>query len=345
MLPYRSHVRTPRWMLACVASLCTAACAQGASPVPLARSAASVIAPTALPATEPISIGMSGTVVEIGGGPVADATVSVRKCSNDHPPNGDLIAQGQTDATGTFRVTIKGGDTQHPVQCVDLIADKGGYESATAEPYTSHDNITFRMQRLRRVTGRVVEVDGGPVSGAGVSSGSGSETVSDANGFFVLHNVATWFTIAKSGYVARDMDMPAGQDLNLGTVHIQRAIVVSAGSIITSRLSSADLYHDLSVMWDDGLFCSPCKFIDLEAGQQDLEVRVQWSGEIPLTLWASTSRPYEGLKAPPARPGESSVSLRVPASTRFLLVGASSRTSGQQTLGQPVPFELSVIAR
>lgn len=210
-------------MLACVASLCTAACAQGASPVPLARSAASAIAPTALPAVEPISIGMSGTVVEMGGGPVADATVSVRRCSNDNPLNGDLIAQAQADATGTFRLTIH-SDTQHTVGCLDLVAHKGGYESATAEKYTSHDNIRFRMQRLRRVTGRVVEVDGSPVPAVIVATIGLSDlaTVSDANGFFALNEVGRLLGFYKAGYVARSVEPPQGQDVNLGTVHLQR---------------------------------------------------------------------------------------------------------------------------
>jgi hypothetical protein len=219
-------------MLACVASLCTAACAQGASPVPLARSAASAIAPTALPAAEPISIGMSGTVVEIGGGPVADARVSFRRCSNNHPPDGDVIAQAQTDATGTFRLTIH-TDTQHMVGCVDLIAEKGGYESATAEKDTSHDNIRFRMQRQRRVTGRVVEVDGGPVPAVSVETvetygPSGPATFSDANGFFALNGVGRLLVLYKTGYVARIVEPPQGRDVNLGTIHFQRTIEVSA---------------------------------------------------------------------------------------------------------------------
>ena len=343
MLSHGSHVRTPCWMLACVASLCTAACAQGASPVPLARSAASVIAPTALPAAEPISIGMSGTVVEIGGGPVADATVSVRKCSNDHPPNGDLIAQAQTDATGTFRLTIQ-GDTQHPVQCVDLIADKGGYQSATAEEYTSHDNIRFRMQRLRRVTGRVVEVDGGPVPAVIVANSglAGAETFSDANGFFALDEVGRLLALFKTGYVAREVESPQGQDVNLGTVRLQRTIEVSVGATLASRISSADVsYDDFRVMGDEGKYCSPCKWIDLET-QQNLDIHLEWSGEIPLTLWAVTRGPYTELKAL-AKPGESSLTLRVPATTRVLLVGVQSATPGQQASGQPVPFKLSVI--
>ena len=331
-------------MLACVASLCTAACAQGASPVPLARSAASVIAPTALPAAEPISIWMSGTVVEIGGGPVADATVSVRHCSHDHPPNGDLIAQAQTDATGTFRLTIH-TDTQHPVGCVDLIADKGGYESATAENYASHDNIRFRMQRLRRVTGRVVEVDGGPVPAVIVATLglSGPETFTDANGFFAVNEVGRLLAFYKTGYVARDVESPQGQDVNLGTVHLQRTIELSAGATLASRISSADVsYHDFWMMGDEGKYCSPCKWIDLETRQQDLDIHLEWSGGIPLTLWAVTAGPYTVLKAL-AKPGESSLTLRVPATTRVLLVGVQSATPGQQTSGQPVPFELSVI--
>ena len=299
------------------------------------------------PAADPISIEMSGTVVEIGAGPVASATVSVRSC-DDTPSYDHLFGQTQTVATGAFRLTIDSGSPL-PVGCVDLIAEKDGYERTNAEPSAlRHDSIRFRMQRLRSATGRVVEVDGGPVPGVTVSTvGSpGTATLSDANGFFTLSGVVRSFTIEKTGYVPRDMEVSEGQDVSLGTVRIQRTIVVPAGSTFTGRLSSADVYYgNFYTMWDGGEICSPCKWVDLQTGQQDLDIRLQWSGEIPLTLWAATVGPYEEFKSPRTPPGESSLSLQVPASTRILLVGVSSRTQGQQTLGQPISFALSAVVR
>ncbi len=335
-----------RWLCVCLAVPCAVACTQGPSPLTGARMTPTGPTTVPAPATAPVSIEMSGTVVEIGAGPVAGATVSVRSC-DDSPSFNHLFGQTQTDATGAFRLTIDSG-SQLSVGCVDLIAEKDGYERTNAEPGApGHDNIRFRLQRLRSATGRVVEVDGGrPVAGARVTVGfQGPETFSDANGFFVLNGIATTFSIDKSGYVARTVAVPAGQDLNLGTIYIQRTIVVSAGSTLTGRLSSADVYYDDFYIMGEDAICSPCKWVELQTGQQDLEIRLQWSGVIPLTIWGATFDPYNEFTSPPTRPGESSLSLQVPAATRILLVGVASRTPGQQTLGQPVPFELSAVVR
>jgi hypothetical protein len=337
-----------RWLCICLAVPCAVACReQGPSPLIGARTTPTGPTTVPAPATAPISIEMSGTVVEIGAGPLAGATVSVRSC-DDSPSLNHLFGQTQSDAAGAFRLTIDSG-SQLPVGCVDLLAEKGGYESTIAEPREpGHDNIRFRMQRLRSATGRVVEVDGGrPVPGVRVFTHEpqGPPTFSDANGVFVLSGVATSLSLDKSGYVARTVGMPAGQDLNLGTIRIQRTIVVSAGSTLTGRISSEDVDYEVFAWGEDIEFCSPCKWIELQPEEQDLEIRLQWSGEIPLTIWAAAVAPYDIFKSPGTQPGESSLALRVPASTRILIVGVSSRTPGQQTPRQPISFTLSAVVR
>ncbi len=243
--------------------------------------------PTPTPA--PTTLELSGTVVEIGAGPVAGATVSAVNCAvHTH-----VFGQTVTDASGAFRIS------KLPIGCVSLGAEKSGYErEEPREPAEGNENITLRLQRLRRATGRVVEVDGGSaVPSVEVSthrSARAAAAVSDANGFFVINGVGRLFYLDKRGFALRSVEVPEGQDVDLGPVRLQRAIEISAGASLTSQISSRDVYYgDFYVMGDDGVFCSPCKSIDLQTRQQDLEIRLQWSGPIPLALWAAT--PYRGI--------------------------------------------------
>jgi hypothetical protein len=330
----------------CLALLCTVGCDQRES-TPTAPS-------TTLPTpTSAAALQVRGAVVEIGAGPVAGATVSARSC-DDTPSYAHVFVQTVSDATGAFRMTIDSG-SRGPIGCVYLIAEKNGYQRGSEEPdeqAKNYDNITLRIQRLRRATGWVTEVDSGrAVPGANLStSGStpAAAALSDANGFFVLAGVGTSFALAKHGFVSRNVGVPEGQDIDLGVVRFQRAIEISAGASITSQISSTDVpYDDFYRMWDDGMFCSPCKSIDLHTQQRDIVIRVRWSGDLPLTLWAGglVGNTYNELKTPPVPAGESSVSLLVPATTTVLLVGVANATPGQHSIGAPVPFELVAIAQ
>ena len=87
-----------------------------------------------------------------------------------------------------------------------------------------------------------------------------------------------------------------------------------------------------------------CKWIDVQTGQQDLDIQVQWFGEIPLQLWAAADYYGPSLTAT-ARAGESALTLRVPVATRILPVGARSQTRRPQSLPQPQPFDLTTVVR
>jgi hypothetical protein len=327
------------WLtILCLVALGAAACEKERVTPVAPTSAATVLSPTHLS-----TFYASGTVVEIGGGPVADATVSVRSC-DDTPSYNHIFGQSMTDTTGGFGLEVASG-TQLPLGCVYLRVAKNGYVGVDLEWPRSTESLTIRMQRLREVTGRVVEVDGGPISGVAVSNGrSGPVAVSNASGFFVVNDVGTYMTLNKTGYVERSADVPEGQAVDVGTVHLQRAIVLSAGSRVTSRISSADVPYEFSDMWDQGYFCSPCKWIDLQTGQQDLAIQLRWSGDVQLTLWAATDY-YGRLVVATAKPGESALTLSIPAATRVLLVGIRSETLAPQTVPQPVPFELTTTLR
>ena len=329
--------------MVCLALLCAVGCDQHDS-VPTTPGR------TPLPTTLPSTIHVSGTVVEIGAGPVAGATVSAGSC-DDTPSYAHVFDQTVTDATGVFRMTIDSG-SERPIGCVYLIAEKDGYQRGNEKPdeqAENYENITLRIQRLRRVTGRVIEVDsGGAVPGAHLSTGGSTPALSAANGFFVLDGVGTSLSLAKHGFVNRIVGVPEGQDIDLGLVRLQRTIEISAGASLTSHISSMDVpYDDFYRMWDDGVFCSPCKLIDLHTQQRDLEIRVHWSGDIPLTLWAGglVGNTYDELKTPPAPAGQSHLSLRVPATSTVLLVGVPSATPGQQSVRTRVPFELIAIGQ
>src|SRR5262245_53254894 len=106
---------------------------------------------------------LSGTVVEFGAGPVVQATISALSCSGS-PSYNHLFAETQTDGNGAFRLTAESGNAL-PISCVYLRTNKDGYVTTDLNPRGAHDGITINLQRLRGVTGRVVEPESSPVAG------------------------------------------------------------------------------------------------------------------------------------------------------------------------------------
>ena len=103
---------------------------------------------------------------------------------------------------------------------------KEGYAAGGSAYNEPVEGITLRIQRLRRATGTVVEVDGGPVAGAKVWA-PGTATLTDNQGHFVLDQVGGWLSIQADGYVSNGVSVPPGHDLAVGIVRIQRAILSS----------------------------------------------------------------------------------------------------------------------
>ena len=282
-------------------------------------------------------------MVEIQGDPVADASVIAARCGGGAPQDIDIFARTLTDASGGFVLTQDAGAVA-PSGCIFLRIEKEGYIPSSW--YTGQMNgITIRLQRLRRVTGRVVEVDGGPLSRVEVTyAPHGSATFTNETGFFALNDVGGYLVFKKSGYVQRGVSVPEGHDVDLDVIHIQRTIVVTGASSLVSRISSADVDYDLS-WWGPDFVCNPCKEIELQTEQRALEIRLQWTGHTQLRLWVASGY-YGKIVSAAARLGESTLTLPVDATASIMYVGVSYPIGAPQpAVAEPVPFELTTVAR
>ena len=288
------------------------------------------------PPPGPVTLLVTGTVVENGGGPVVEASVEAFICSSDRSQ-----AQTLTDTNGGFRLTLDAATST--IGCVSLRAQKAGYATEAVQVRGKLEGVMINLQRARRVSGTIVEIDGGPVHGVTISTAGSlpaSTAYSDAHGSFVITGVAQFMNLVKEDFVPRFVEVPLGPDVDLGTVYLQRRILVKSGSVISSRLSAVDLVSgDTYPMWDVGIWCAPCKRFDLDGRPEELVANLRWSGAVPLQLWATDA--YTDVIGRP-EPGASELTLRLPSTARFLLIGVPSSTRSPEPLQQPMNFALSI---
>src|SRR5262249_6002768 len=225
-----------------------------------------------------------------------------------------------------------------PIGCVYLRTQKDGYVSTDLNPQGLHDNIKITLQRLRVVSGRIVEIEGSPLNGV-TAEAPFHTTLTNPAGQFVLAGVGDYFNVRKEGWVGRTVTLPHGQDLDLGDVRLQRMLSLSVKSSVTTRLSPDDVDYTFDDDLDVVPWCSPCKWIDVVTRGQDLDIRLQWSGEVPMSIWATSDFWGTSVSATP-KPGESALTLRVPAATRAVLVGVLNPRRTPLLL-QPEPFDIS----
>jgi hypothetical protein len=250
-----------------------------------------------------------------------------------------------TDASGSFVLTQDVGAVA-PSGCIFLRIEKEGYVPFGQSVQMNLNGITIRLQRLRRVTGHVVEVDGGPLSRVEVryAPNRSAPTFTDETGFFAVNDVGGYLTFRKGGYVERGANVPEGRDVDLDVIHIQRTMVVTGASSLVSRISSADVDYDLS-WWGPEFVCNPCKEIELQTEQRDLEIRLQWTGHPQLQLWVASGY-YGRILNAAAQPGESTLTLPVDATASIMYVGVSYPIGAPQpAFAGPVPFELTTVVR
>jgi len=309
-----------------VLALCTIACSEdGGTPTSPTPSSSTQRIPPAPPKSD-----VSGTVVEIGGGPLAAAKVSGRSCDRRFLVTNETL----TDAHGAFRLNLESS----PGGCLNFAVEKSGYEFAGPWSTETMTEVTLKMQRLRRVTGQVFEVDGSPLAGviAKIRGKSPASTLTDASGFFVLSGVGGFFFLEMTNFAPKTVLVPEGQDLDLGRINLQRKIGIAPGSRLTIRLSPSDASED----WGEDVLCSPCKVIDLlEPRQQELSAEIHWAGSIPLTVWAASNY-WDPFGVPSVRPDECTVLGRVQPGAHHLWVGVRTDVHAPQSIAEPITFEL-----
>lgn len=166
---------------------------------------------------------VAGTVVSEGG-PVADATVKlVNVLTNTGNATQPLV---QTGADGTFTFG------EQPPAAVLLAVAAPGYEPATRRlrldlPLGTFDELLVELQRCSRpLRGRILDVDGTPLAGAGLSQQhivapehggfvSAAATIADDDGRFELcisGDSRSLLVASAPGYAAREVSGRFGRD-------------------------------------------------------------------------------------------------------------------------------------
>lgn len=203
----------------------------------------------------------------------------------------------------------------------------------------------------RMVSGTVGEVDRGPIAGAKVTTAYTPSTFTDSTGAFsvaypaaVLLNV---LTVDAPGFDSRQFGWSAGSaNVTLGTIRLQRTILLAEMSSLTGILSPNDLPSYVGDAYDSD-YCSPCKPLRLRVGAKlNVRVNLKWSGGTALQLWAWVWINNEGVAdaiSAVATPGQSELVLTVPVrpgDTR-LWVGLPPLNRSIQHLEAPVSFEVT----
>ena len=201
------------------------------------------------------------------------------------------------------------------------------------------------------VTGLVREANGPALNGVLVSTGTGgarSWTATDGT-FLIEPRLGDALIFNLPGYFYMfwhaPADVRAGQRLDI-EMKLQRYLQVSASAPITTLLTDDDPTHTemTSYAFNEGPYaCGPCKQIGLASPPGTGILRVTWTGDVPLTLWAGEG--WSGPTRYAARSGEREIAIaisEVPAQpVNTLLVGLDA---GSGPLGSPVTFTVSITA-
>jgi hypothetical protein len=308
------------WVLACgIGVLLSVGCGhprssgnpEGPTPVPVATPA-------------PTTITWTGTVVEIGGGPVAGATIHVLQGSVDTV----------SDEFGAFSLTL-------PIVAPrfwTLQVSKSGYDPAGA--YLQFTNgVKIELQRQRQVTGRVLDsVDGRPVPNLTVGF-QAPQALTDSNGSFVT-TAGRELRLQGNGFVSREIELPPGpQDASLGDVRIQRSIVIPGPLRLSVVLSENDPEEQFFADSDDNVSCFPCKWIDVVPGGP-LQLDVHSSAAGPFVV-AFVTDSYGNVTRTGIAPGGFDAQVQLPAGVGYLLIGLRTSPGVRVPLAQPVTFDMA----
>lgn len=195
------------------------------------------------------------------------------------------------------------------------------------------------------ISGTVRAVDSGPVEGATVLASGKLVARSDSDGRFTIRDVpADRIYVYKSpDFVGTAWPVPPGSEVKVDT-RVQANLVVVKGTTVSGSISADDLtysgeYED--VYWESTYRCSSCKQMRLSPYPVGaVQVRLRWSGSLPLDLWIGQH--YQGLqKVAHGEPGLSEVTVES-ANADTILVGIDALTRPGLTVTAPVSFEITV---
>jgi Carboxypeptidase regulatory-like domain len=198
---------------------------------------------------------------------------------------------------GTFVMTAASGGFGMPGVFSDAItvqASKAGFITETKTVAQPDDRrprlfVSFSLDftdpsaALYTLSGIVTEPGGPSIAGVHVSTSTGSSTVTDANGRYVIPGlfVIDKITFAKDGYEPRGPFGPWYRNLDLN-IKLQRTIRMRGGEQLTMALLPDDVFYEPmpSPVSDPDDMCGPCKLL-----------RVAKPGEGTLDVWVSSDNP------------------------------------------------------
>jgi hypothetical protein len=309
------------WFITCgLAIICSTGCRHSGS-------TGNPTAPTPAPTPAvPASITVTGTVVEIGGGPVAGARIQIR----------DGAEETVTDESGRFSLTVIAPLSN---RSLGATISKIGYDSANTTLVGG--SIKIELQRQRRVTGRVVDTEGTPVPFLDLTGyEGGAKAQTDANGSFEIV-AGHYFWLRKNGFVERFVTLPPGQDVSIGDVRIQRAITITDPAHLRVDLSANDLEEQFFDDSDQNQSCYPCLWIDVKSGRP-LQVDIHASEAVHFVV--SVGDYYSTLTRSVIGPGGLDMRVQIPAGQEIILLGLATTPGVQVPLDHPVTFDLDVTA-
>jgi hypothetical protein len=233
------------------------------------------------------------------------------------------------------------------VTCGDSPSAPNPVPTATDPPPTSTPPPPPPPPATQIISGTVRAVDGGPIEGATVFVPGMNRiaATSDSDGRFTIRDVtANLIYVNKPpDFVGTAWPVPPGSEVKVDA-KVQPRLIVAKGTTVSSSVAADDLtysgeYED--AYWESTYRCSSCKQIWLAnypAGA--VQVRLRWSGSLPLDLWVG--RHYEGLqRVVHGAPGLSELTVES-ADADTLLVGIDALARPGLTVTTPVSFEISV---
>jgi hypothetical protein len=259
--------------------------------------------------------------MEIGGGPVAGATIRIAGVSDD----------AVSDESGDFSLTLA-----PTTRNLSVTISKTGYDTTYAT-FTG-SSLKVELQRQRRVTGRVLDTEGVPVPFLDLTGLGGGQAQTDANGLFEAV-VGRVLTLRKDGFHQRSIVLPSGQDISIGDVRIQHTIAITGASHIQIVLSENDLEEYFFADFDENHSCYPCKWIDV-TGSRPLQIDVHASAAVRFEV--SFGDYYSTPTRSVIGPGGLDFRVQIPAGRQVLLLGLPSTPGVQVPLAHPVTFDLDV---